>query len=153
MAIFLIPPGFSVAVFYPIWLYHKWRPYDVWFLSISRGRVFHQLGQVRLPFDPKNPNLKNKKKNMPGDIISHLCNHKWSYDVWFLEYGPWQTDFFVILGHFFSLYPTNNLKNQNFEKMIKKPEDTIILPLCTTNDNHMMYGSWDIKCDRNFFLI
>ena len=89
---------------------------------------------------------------MPGDIISHLCNHKWSYDVWFLEYGPWQTDFFVILGHFFSLYPTNNLKNQNFEKMIKKPEDTIILPLCTTNDNHMMYGSWDIKCDRNFFL-
>ena len=91
---------------------------------------------------------------MPGDIISHLCNHKWwSYDVWFLEYGAWQTEFFVILGHFFSLYPTNNLKNQNFEKMIKKPEDTIILPLCTTNDNHMMYGSWDIKCDRIFFLI
>ena len=30
------------------------------------------------------------------------------------------TDFFVILGHFLPFYPTNNPKNQNFEKMKKK---------------------------------
>ena len=30
----------------------------------------------------------------------------------------------------------------------------INLHLCTTNDNHMMYGFWDIKCDgQNFFAI
>ena len=30
----------------------------------------------------------------------------------------------------------------------KPPRDIIILQLCTTNENHMMYGSWDIKCNR-----
>ena len=34
------------------------------------------------------------------------------------------------------------------------PGDIIILHLCTSNDSHMMYGSWDMECDRqNFFLI
>ena len=47
---------------------------------------------------------------------------------------------------FFPLYPTNNLKNQNSEKMktktkTKPPDDIITLHLWTTNDNHMMYGS------------
>ena len=48
--------------------------------------------------------------------------HKWkSYDVWFLRYGAWRTEFFVILDCFLSFYPPNNQKNQNFEKMEKKP--------------------------------
>ena len=42
------------------------------------------------------------------------------------------------------------LKNQNFEK--KKPADIISLHLCTPNDNHMMYGSLDIRCNRQNFL-
>ena len=33
-----------------------------------------------------------------------------------------ETEFFVILGHFLPFNP----KNQNFEKMKKKPRDTII---------------------------
>ena len=120
------------------------------------------------------------------------------------EYGVQQTNFFIILGHFLSLYPTNNLKNQNSEKMKKKntwryhhftlvtnnhvvcgswdraqqtnllfwtifcpfsppdnlenqnfekikkaPEDIIILHKCTINDIYMMYGSWDMKCDKH----
>ena len=36
--------------------------------------------------------------------------------------------------------------------MTKKPIDIIILHMCTLNENHMMYGSWDMECDRyNFF--
>ena len=32
---------------------------------------------------------------------------------------------------------------------MKKPHgDIIILNLCTTNDNYMMYGSWDMESDR-----
>ena len=59
---------------------------------------------------------------------------------------------FVILGYFLPFYPANNLKNQNCEKMKKKPGDIIILHLYTTNDNRMMYGSWDMERDRqNFF--
>ena len=49
------------------------------------------------------------------------------------EYGVQQTNFFIILGHFLSLYPTNNLKNQNSEKMKKKTHgDIIILHLSQT---------------------
>ena len=78
--------------------------------------------------------------------------HKWqSYDVWFLIYWVQQTDFFVILDHFFPFYPPNKLKNQNFEKMKKMSGDTIILHRSTISDNYMMYGSWDMAKDRQNF--
>ena len=82
-----------------------------------------------------------------------MKNHKWqSYDVWFLRYGAWQTELFITLGRFLPFYHPNNLKNQNFEKMKKSSRDIIILHKCTINDNYMMYGSWDMKCDRYNFL-
>ena len=79
--------------------------------------------------------------------------HKWqSYDVWFLGYGAWQTKCLVILDYFLHFYPSNNTKNQNLKKMKEKLGDIIILHMCTINDNHMMYGSWEIKLDRQNFL-
>ena len=47
-------------------------------------------------------------------------------DLWFLIYHARQTEFFVILGYFLPFYPSNNLENQNFEKMIDVPGDIII---------------------------
>ena len=41
---------------------------------------------------------------------------------------------------FFALLPHNNLKNQHVQKM-KKVHGDIMLHLCTSNDDHMMYGS------------
>ena len=62
--------------------------------------------------------------------------------------------FLVILGHFLHFNPPKNPKNQNFEKMKTTPGDIIILHMCTINDHHMMYASWDMECDRqNFFVI
>ena len=55
-------------------------------------------------------------------------------------------------GPFLPSDPPNNLENQNFEKMKNMPGDIIILHLCTTNDNHMMYGSWDMERNRQNFL-
>ena len=52
---------------------------------------------------------------------------------------------------FLPYYPPYNLKNQNFEKW-KKYGDIITLHLRTTNDDHMMYGSWDMAHDRHNFL-
>ena len=47
--------------------------------------------------------------------------HKWkSYDVWFLRYGMWQTEFFLTLEHFLPFYSPNNPKNHSFDKMEKK---------------------------------
>ena len=48
---------------------------------------------------------------------------------------------FCHFGPFFASYPTNNPKNQNFEKIKKTPGDIITLYLYTTSDDHMMYGS------------
>ena len=79
--------------------------------------------------------------------------HKWkSYDVWFLRYGAWWAEFCVILDHFLHFYPPNNPKNQNFEKMKKPPRDIITLHMCTINENHMIYGSWDMERDGQNFL-
>ena len=59
---------------------------------------------------------------------------------------------FVILDHFLPFYIPNNPENQNFEKMKKAIGDVIILDMRTKNHNHMMYGSWDMKNDRQIFL-
>ena len=85
--------------------------------------------------------------------------HKWqSYDVWFLRYEAWQTEFFVILDHFLPFYPPNNPKNQNFEKMKKTPGDIIILHKCTKNHDHMLYCFWHMahngcNCYYSFWAI
>ena len=63
-----------------------------------------------------------------------------------------QTEPFVILDLFLPFYPPKNLKNQHFEKMKKITRDSIILHMCTINDNNMMYDPWDIEHDGHIFL-
>ena len=83
--------------------------------------------------------------------------------------------FFVILGRFlpFYLLRTQKIKikkkmklgdNENgmmdcswdINRIVSKERilsgDIITLHMYTINDNHMMHGSWDIKCDRQNFL-
>ena len=72
--------------------------------------------------------------------------HEWqSYNVWFLRYGVQQAKSFLILDHFLLFY-------WKIKILKKKPGDIISLHLCTINDNHMMYGSLDIRCNRQNFL-
>ena len=86
------------------------------------------------------------------DIFFVILDHFLPF-LWFLKYEVWWTEFFVILDHFLHFYPSNNLKNQNFEKMKKPVWDLITLHLRTINDSHMMYGSWYMKCnEQNFFV-
>ena len=80
-------------------------------------------------------------KKTPGDIILHMSiineNHK-IHGSWDMQHN---TDFFVILGHFFPFYSTNNPENQNSKKMEKHleilsfyicvPQMTIILCVVT----------------------
>ena len=90
----------------------------------------------------------------PRDIIlfTHMHHKLRSYDVWFMRYKVQKTKFFVIMGHFLPFDLRSNQENENFEKIKKPPGDIIILHLCTTNDDHIMYGSWDIKRDKHNFL-
>ena len=55
-------------------------------------------------------------------------------------------------GPFFSLLPPYGPRKSEFWKMNNTPEDIITLQMCTVNDSHMMYGSWDMKCNEQNFL-
>ena len=100
-------------------------------------------------------------KKVPGDIIIlHLrttnnndmmmVSEIWSATEFFSHFGL----FFALLTFLHLLPPMlpNNLENQNFEKMKKMPGDIIILHMCTINENHLMYGSSDVKPERQNFL-
>ena len=104
------------------------------------------------PYGSSKPKFWKNEENPWRYYHFTYVYQKWqSYDVWFLRYGVQQTHFFVILHHFFP-FCILNPKNKKFEKMKKTPEDIIILHMCTINDNHMIYGSWDMKHDRQNFL-
>ena len=140
-------------------VYHKSRSYDVWFLryKVQRTEFFVILGHfypLTLLTTQKIKTWKNEKNSWRYYHFKHEY-HKWkSYDVWFLRYGAQQTNFFLILDHFLPFYtisPANNTENQNLEKMKITPGDIIILHKCNINYNHMIYGSWDMKCTRQNF--
>ena len=52
----------------------------------------------------------------------------------------------------FALLPPNDPENQNFETMKKMPGDAILLHMRTINEDPMIYGSWNIRRNRQNFL-
>ena len=131
-------------------MYHKWLSYDAWFLRHPARRrdffvILDHFSPCYSPSNRKNHNFEKMKKTAGHIIILHKFTIN---DVWFLRYEAWRIEFFVILGTFFALLSTNNPKNQNFEKLKKRPEDIIILHKSTKNHDHMLYCSWDMVHDR-----
>ena len=115
-------------------------------------RIFCHFGPFFALLPPNNPKNQNdeKMKKSPGHIILHKCTINDKH----VMYGSWDMEcngqnFFVILEPFLPFYPPNNPKNQNFKKV---KENTCILDMCTKNDNHIMYGFWDMNHDRQKFL-
>ena len=99
--------------------------------------------------------LKNEKICWIYHHFPHVYQKSQSYDARFLRYGVRQTEFFVILGHLFvTLPPRHPLKNQNFEKKWKKCLEILSFytSMCTINEDHVIYRSWNIRCDRQKFL-
>ena len=75
--------------------------------------------------------------------IDHMMYASWDKDCnrqW--HFGP-----------FFAFYHTNNPERQNFEKKKKAPGDIILLKIRTINRDHMMYGFWNIRCNRHEFFV
>ena len=91
-------------------VYQKPQSYEIQFL---RYRVRQSFWAIFCPFTPpplttqKIKLLKNEKQSWRYYHFTHAY-HKWkSYDVWFLRYGVWQTEFFLILEHFLHFYPSS----------------------------------------------
>ena len=107
------------------------------------------------PYQPKKWKFHKNGKKPWRYHLTQVCQKSWSYAVLFLRHGEWQMWLlFFILDYFLPFYPFfKSLKNQNLKKKWKKrPEDIIILQKSTINDNHKIYGSWDMKCNRHFFF-
>ena len=60
--------------------------------------------------------------------------------------------FLLILGHFCFFIPLLTPKIKIWKKCKKAPGQ-ILLHMCTISQDHMMYGSWDIKFKRQNFVV
>ena len=76
-----------------------------------------------------------------------------SYDVWFLRYGVWQTEFFYHFGFFLTFYSSNDLKNENFYKMKKLFGDIIQIQNISPNMMIMCYIAPEIWCVTDVVFI
>ena len=111
-------------------MYQKRQSYEVQFLIYEVGDNFLSFCAILCPFPPSNPEAQDfeKMKKPLGDntiSLSRTCS--------------WHDKFIVLW--------TLNIQAQIFLRILLKI-------LCTINDNHMISGSWDMKCNKqNFFVI
>ena len=72
-----------------------------------------------------------------------------------MMYGSWNTEWnrqnFWSFWAIFCLFSPLTTRKIKILKLKKTPGD-IILHFCTINDNHMMYGSWDMEYNRQTHL-
>ena len=96
----------------------------------------------------KNQNFQKIKKNCwRYHYFTHVYQKPQSYKVNFLRYEV--TDNFLSFCNI--LCPFTPLTTRKI-KILKPWKKT--LEICTINDNHMIYGSWDMKWNKqNFFVI
>ena len=92
--------------------------------------------------NPENKILQKRKNTWTYYYFIHMYHKRQSYDVWFLRYGVQQLELFVILDHFMLFYSPSQP-----EKLKKKQLEILSFYTCTKNNDHMMYGSWDVEQD------
>ena len=83
-------------------------------------------------------------KKIPGDIAKNHDN--------MLHYS-WDTmhdrcnSYFLFWAIFCPFSPLTTQKNDNFKKIKSTPGDIIISHMYNKNNDHMMYGSWNMVCN------
>ena len=105
------------------------------------------LGHFYLPKNPKNQNFE--KWNSLLEISSfYTCTKNHNH----IMYGSWDTEcdrhnFLSFWTFFYPFTPLTIQKIKILKKWKKTSADIITLNMCTTNDNHMIYGSSDLQRD------
>ena len=104
--------------------------YGSWDMECDRKKKFFFILIIFCPFTTLTLKIKifKKWKKKNTRIYHHFIQvyHKWqSYNIWFLRYEVWQTEFFVILGHALPFYPitTQNINILKKRKNKKKKEE------------------------------
>ena len=135
--------------------------YGSWDIKRYRHN-FLSFWTIFCPFTPlttkKIKILKKWKKLLEVNIL-HMStiNKNHMYDSWDMERNRHIFFSFWTIFCPFTPPPLITQRIKILKKWKKKPaRDIIILHKCTINDNHMIYGSWDVNCnfffwDTNFF--
>ena len=120
--------------------------YGVWWTE------FFVILKYFLPFYPLFFSLfwKNEQNTWRYYHFTHLYHKLQSYNVWFLRHQVWKK--FLSFWIIFCLFTP--ITTQKIQILYNKKNSWIYyhFHMCTINDNHIMYGSWDIKCNRHNFL-
>ena len=104
-------------------------------------KIFLKFWAIFCPFTPRDI------------IILHMCtineNHM-MYSFWDMDHDRQNIlSFWTIFCTFIAL---TTQKIKILKKWKEPPGDIICLHMCTINENHMMYDSWDEACDGQNFL-
>ena len=137
--------------------------YSSWDMEWDRQN-FLSFWAIFCPFNtpslinPKIKILKKKKKERKKllEILLSFYTYMCTITEDHMISGSWNVRcnkqkfllFWAILCPFSSL----TIRKIKILKLKKAPGDIIILHICTINDNHMMYGSYDMECNRQNFL-
>ena len=78
-----------------------------------------------------------------------MYQKSWWYELQFLRYRAWQMEFLSFWKIFCHFTPLKTRKSI-FWKYKKMPRDVWLY--VWLYDDHMMYGSWDMECDKHNFL-
>ena len=118
-------------------------------------RNFYHLGPFYALLPPTAEKLtfwEKKEKHLEISLF-HICVPKNLNDMTYSSREMVSDGLtFVISCNFLPFYLPKTTKNQNLKKIKIAAGDIIILHMCTKNDNHMMYGSWDMECHKHNFL-
>ena len=113
-------------------------------------RNFCQFWAIFFPFGTlttwkRTQNFKIEKNTYRYYHFTHLS---W---MTIMMYGCWDMEHYRLFCHsgpFFALW-TQKIK---IFKKWKNAWRYFILQMCTINNSHMMYGSWNMECNRQNFL-
>ena len=106
------------------------------------------------PNDPEIQNLKKKWKKCLEILFFYTYMRTINEDH--MIYASWNTmsdrQKFLSFWAIFCLFSTLTIQKIEILKLKKASGDVIVLHMCTINDNHMIYGSWDMEHDKQNFL-
>ena len=122
---------------------------------MKRTKFFVILGHFFLPFDPPNP--KSQKFEKIKKCLKILSFYTCVPQMTIMMYGFWYIKHdrqnFLSFWAIFCPFTPLTIQKIKFWKNGKSSWRYYHLHKCTINDNHMIYGSWDVNCNRQIFLV
>ena len=141
---------------------HNHIMYSSWDTEWGRQN-FLKFWVIFCPFTTPTPTLLMISKNQSFEqkwktCLEILSFYKYMYAIneQHMIYGSWNVmcDWEKFLSFCIIFYPLSPLTTRKIKilKLRKAPGDIIISHICTINDNHRLYGYWDMERDGQNFL-